>query len=522
MKAPKKAHREKLAQATVLLMGLEFLTAAAGLGRQMVVAAEFGTSETTDAYVVAMTVLGLIQLWLLLPIRQVILPMFRYDLTRQGEKEAWGNASVLINNLAIVLVLVTVGAWFLTPSLVTLMTPGFDAETNALAATLTRITMTSMVFVVLAIFLEQILFSYERFLLPGITDLVNNSVTLIALLILGNTYGIYGLAAAVVCGGICQFISQTPILWEKRKLYQWKIEPRHPGMRELGRLSFPLLFANSGIELARVTDRIFASLLSAGSLSALSFASRPTAILLDMFVSPLQKSVFPHFTRLSAEGDFQALSRQHSRYMGLLFFLALPIAVGIFVTAEPMVRMLYQRGAFDETSVRLTSQSLACYALGFPALALSRALIRTFVSLKDTWAPTKTSLWRIGVKILLSWLLVYRFAHVGLALAEALSQIFRTVYLFILLPKEVKGQEEWTTLKSFAQTTAICVLMGVGVYLVREEISGFWSTPVELGTLVLIGVVSYTALSFLRTGEELQSLLSTLSSLGAKYFLRRS
>jgi putative peptidoglycan lipid II flippase len=522
VKAQKKAHRQKLAQATVLLMGLELLTAVAGLGRQMVVAAKFGTSETTDAYVVSMTVLGLIQLWLLLPIRQVILPMFRYDLAKQGEKEAWGNASVLINNLAIILLLVTLAAWVLTPGLVSLITPGFAAETNELAATLTRITLISMVFVVLATVLEQILFSYERFFLPGITDLVNNLVTLSALLILGGTYGIYGLAAAVVCGGICEFVSQTPILWEKRKLYKWKIEPRHSGMRELGRLSFPLLFANSGMELARITDRIFASLLPAGSLSALSFAGRPTAILLDMFVSPLQKSIFPHFTKLSAEGDFQALSRQHSRYMGLLFFLTLPIAVGIVVTADPLVRMLYQRGAFDETSVRLTSQSLACYAIGFPALALSRALIRTFVSLKDTWAPTKTSLWRIGVKILLSWLLVYRFAHVGLALAEALSQIFRTVYLFILLPKEVKGQEEWATLKSFAQTAATCVLMGVGVYLVREEINGFWSTPIELGTLVLIGIVSYVVLSFLRKGEELQSLLTTLSSLGAKYLPRRS
>jgi putative peptidoglycan lipid II flippase len=522
VKAPKKAHREKLAQATVLLMILEFLTAVAGLGRQMVVAAKFGTSETTDAYVVAMTVLGLIQLWLLLPIRQVILPMFRYDLTRQGEKDAWGNASILINNLAVVLLLVTLVAWFLTPGLVSLLTPGFDASTNELAATLTRIALFSMVFVVPSTILEQILFSYERFFLPGITDLVNNVVTLIALFILGSAYGIYGLAAAVVCGGLCEFISQTPILWEKRKLYQRKIDLHHPGMHELGRLSFPLLFANSGVELARITDRIFASLLPAGSLSALSFAGRPTSILLDMFVSPLQKSIFPHFTRLSAEGDFQALSRQHSRYMGLLFFLTMPVAVGILVTAEPIVRMLYQRGAFDETSVRLTSQSLACYALGFPALALSRALIRTFVSLKDTWAPTKTSLWRIGVKILLSWLLVYRFAHIGLALAEALSQIFRTVYLFILLPKEVKGQEEWTTVKSFAQTTATCVLMGASVYFVREEISGFWSTPVELSTLVLIGVISYAALSFVRKGEELQSLLATLSSLGAKYLPRRS
>src|SRR6185369_3733984 len=180
-----KAHREKIVKATVLLMFLEALTAVAGFGRQMVVAAQFGTSEATDAYVVSMTVLGLIQLWLLLPARQVILPMFRYDLVRHGEQAAWASVSILVNNLTIILLLVTVAAWFLAPTLVSLMTPGFAESTSELSATLTRITLISIVFIVVSTVLEQILFAYERFFLPGITDLVNNVVTLLAILALG-------------------------------------------------------------------------------------------------------------------------------------------------------------------------------------------------------------------------------------------------------------------------------------------------------------------------------------------------
>jgi putative peptidoglycan lipid II flippase len=518
-----KAHREKIAKATVLLMFLEALTAVAGFGRQMVVAAQFGTSEATDAYVVSMTVLGLIQLWLLLPARQVILPMFRYDLVRRGEQAAWASVSILVNNLTIILLLVTVAAWFLAPTLVSLMTPGFAESTSELSATLTRITLISIVFIVVSTVLEQILFAYERFFLPGITDLVNNVVTLLAILALGSTYGIYGLAVAVVCGGVCEFISQTPLLWEKRKLYQWKLDLRHPGMHEMGKLSFPLLFSNGGASLARITDRLFASLLPAGSLSALSFAARPTDILLDLLIAPLQKSIFPHFTKLSAEGNFQALSRQHGRYMSLIFLITLPVTVGIIVIAEPLVRALYHRGAFDETSVRLTSQALACYAIGFPAEALSRVLTRTFLSMKDTWIPSKAALWRIGVKIFLAWLLVRPFAHVGLALAESFSHIFRATLMFFLLPEEIKGQEEWKTIKSFGQTLATCILMGGMVYLVKGHLTGLVNAPMELFVLVLCGVASYSALTFLRRGdEEVQSLLKAVTDLGGKYFPRRS
>ncbi len=517
-----KANRQKIVKATALLAVLEALTAGAGLLKQMVVAAQFGTSALTDAYVVAITVTGLIQLWITLPIRQVILPMFRYDLARQGEQNAWANISILFNNLVLILILIALAAWIGAPALVSLMSPGFAAETNMLAIELTRITLVSLVLIPPSMILEQILFSYERFFLPGITDLVNNLVTVIALLVLGTAYGIYGLATAIVLGAACEFASQWPILWEKRQFYRRKIDLRHPGMREVGRLSFPLLFANSGVELGRITDRIFASLLPAGSLSALAFASRQTTVFLDLFVTPIGKSTFPHFTKLIAEENFQTLSRQLSRYFRLVIFVTLPIAIGSMVAAEPIVRLLYQRGAFDETSVRLTSQSLACYAIGFPALALSRVLTRTFVSLKDTWTPTIQSLLRIGVKVLLSWILVQQFAHVGLALAESFSQIFRTLLMFFLLPGEVKGQEEWNTIKSFAQTLAAGALMGFVVYLVREQITGLFSVPVELATLVLLGIASYGAIAVLRKGEEVQFLFKAFTALGMKALPRKS
>ncbi|MBI3796734.1 MAG: murein biosynthesis integral membrane protein MurJ [Deltaproteobacteria bacterium] len=517
-----KTSREKIVRATVLIAILELLTAGAGLLKQMFIAAQFGTSETTDAYVAAMTVIALIQLWFSLPIRQVILPMFRYDLAQQGEREAWANISILVNNLTLALLLVAAAGWYFAPTLVSLMTPGFEQSTNELAVELIRIMLISIILISVSEVFEQILFSYERFLLPGSTDLVNNSTTVLTLLVLGSAYGIYGLAIAVIVGAACEFFSQLPILWEKRKLYRWKVDWRHPGMREVGRLSFPLLFANSSTEIARITDRIFASLLPAGSLSALSFGSRITGIFSDLLIDPLQKSTFPHFTKLSAEGNFSALSRQLSLYFRMMLFFTLPTAIGMMVTAEPIVRVLYQRGAFDETSVRLTSQSLACYALGFPAAALGRVLTRTFISLKDTWTPTKTSLLRVGLKIFLSWVLIHPFAHMGLALAESLSQIVRTAFLFFLLPDQVKGQESWNTIKSLGKILVTGLLMGVAVYFVKERITGLLSVYMELAALVLCGVVIYAVLAFVRKGEEMQPLIKALASLKVKYFPQKS
>ena len=94
--------------------------------------------------------------------------------------------------------------------------------------------------------------------------------------------------------------------------------------------------------------------------------------------------------------------------------------------------------------------------------------------------------------------------------------------MFFLLPGKVKGQEEWDTIKSFAQTLAAGALMGFVVYLVREQITGLFSVPVELATLVLLGIASYGAIAVLRKGEEVQFLFKAFTALGMKALPRKS
>lgn len=517
-----KSARGKIVKAAGLLMGLQFLDQVTGLLKQILVAASFGTSAAMDSYLVATTFVGLILLWVRLPIRETLIPMFRYDMAQRGERAAWANVSVLLNGLLLALIFIVAAAEVLAPYLVSILAPGFQEETRALATSLARITMASVVFMGIGSVLSQIFFSYERFFRPGIVGPVNNIVVILVLLAVGGTYGIYGLAVAVVLGAVCQFALQLPILWEKRKFYACNVDLGHPRVAEMGKLSLPLLLSTGGNELARVTDRIFASLLPAGSLSALAFAHRPTTVLLEFLIQPLQQATFPHFTKLSAKQDFPTLSRQLFHYLRVICFFTLPVAIGIMVTAEVVVRALYQRGVFDETAVRLTSQALFFYAIGFPAHAIMRVLRRTFFSLKDTWTPTKIAITCIGIKIVLSWILIQHLAHSGIALAESISQVTNALFLFCSLPKDVKGQEGWKTGASFAQTLAGCLVMGLVVYLVREKVDGLFAPSLELASLVLMGAAVYGAIALLFQMEAGHAVLKAFAELGAKYLPRNS
>lgn len=509
--------RDKIVETTALLMTLQLLAQGTGFLKQILIAYQFGTSAAMDGYLVANTIVRLTLAWISLPIRQTFIPLFRYSLTRHGEPVAWANASLVFNNLALVLLCIVLAGGLFASFLVNLVAPGLTKGTGVLTTTLTQIALTSVVFVGMGEVLSQILFAYERFLLPGLGGSVNNLIVVLVLLCLSNTYGIYGLVTAVVVGAVFQFALQLPILWEKRKFYSFHLNLCHPEMVEMGKLSFPLLLSAGGTQVGLVTDRIFASLLPSGSLSALAFASRLLSAPTDLVLDALQQATFPHFTGLSAEKNFPTLSRQLFHYLRLVFFLTLPIAIGLMVIADVLVQVVYQRGAFDEVSVRLTSQSLMCYAIGFPAASLARILNRTFFSLKNTRIPAKLTFLRIGIKVLLSWVLIQPFAHLGIALAESFSQIIRMLFLFLFLPEQVKGQERRNTVTSLGHTLAASMVMGVVIFFVKEKIHGLFWVPLELATLVFLGVTLYGVLAFLFQGEEIQSLLKAITVLRARY-----
>jgi putative peptidoglycan lipid II flippase len=516
----KKTHG-KIVKAAGLLLVLQVVGQCTGLLKQMVVAAWFGTSALMDGYIIATTIVGLILVWIGLPVQQTIVPMFRHSLARQGERAAWSSLSVLINTLLVVIVVIVALGEFITPKLVSVLAPGLDDSTEALAGSLNRIILVSVVFVGLADVLSQVFYSYERFFGPGITKTLDNVFSMLALLVLGSTYGIYGLAIGAVVGAIARCTVLVPILWEKRHFYSFKVDLRHSDVTDMGKLSVPLLISAGGNQLARVTDRIFASLLPVGSLSALAFAHRPTSVIFEFLVQPLQQAAFPHFTKLSANGDFAALSRQLFQYLRVVFFFTLPIGIGMMLIAEPLVRTLYKRGAFDETAVVLTSQAVFFYSIAVPAYGVTRLFRSTFFGLKDTWTPTKIALGCTAFKIVLAWILIGPMAHAGIALAESVSQIANAMCLFFLLPQAIKGEEGWRTCKSFAQSLTSGAIMGAVVYLAKE--SAQLSSPLlELAALILVGGAVYAVIGLLSQGEASQTVLKALTQFGGKYLARSS
>ncbi len=504
---------QKILRSITLVMGLAFTAKATGVLRDIIVAAHFGTSEQMDAFLVAATIAGLIVIWLKEPIQVIIVPLFTQDLKTRGERSAWENASIVMNTLIILLVIFAAIGWLLSPYLVSLIAPGFSQEMSILSADLTRLMMLTVVSLGLVKLLSAFFHSYQRFGWPGMISTVDNLVVIPSIIILTPLLGIYGLAISAILGAIAQVLVQTPILWKNRSYYKPWLNLKNPTLLRMARMSVPLFIGIGGTQMGKITDPIFASLLQRGSLSALAYGHRLTYTTLQLFVTSLTTVLFPYFSETAGVRDYRNIGRKLFKSLRVLFWIAFPLSIGILLLHEPLVRLVYHRGAFGEESVRMTGQAVFFYAIGFWAYSLSKVLSVAFYSLQDTRTPTVMGLVRVGIKILLAFALVRSMAHAGLALAESVSWMVKAGLLLFFLPKELRQPEYRKVFQSFGATVVITGAMGAVVFFILPIFTrvfavdaSFMATSMGLGATIAVGAGTYLIFSLLLQPAELKDL----------------
>jgi putative peptidoglycan lipid II flippase len=509
----------KIFRSSVLVIVVGILAKFSGLLRDLIAAAQFGTSEQMDAFLVATTIMSLIFVWIRSPIQVVVIPFFTQTLATRGERSAWKDASILINTSTVFLLLLALIGWFIAPYLALLVAPGFTQETSALAAKLTRYMMISLVFAGLSKLLSGFFHSYQRFGWPGLVGTADNLVVILCMFFLIPLMGIHGLVISVVLGTVAQALLQVPILWEKRAYYRFAADWKNPTLRRMASMSIPLLVGTGGDVLGRTVDRVFASMLPAGSLSALSYGRRLTYVIFQLIVSSLTTVLFPSFSTSAAQENYDEIGKKLCKLLRGMFWIVLPISMGILVLHEPLVRLVFERGAFGEESVRITGQAVLFYAIGLSAYSLSNVLSYVYYSVKDTQTPVTMGLVRLGVQILLSFSLVGRMGHAGLALADSLSWVVKAVLLLLLVPKALRHAEFCRVLQSFGVTGLMTVATGVVIFLALPVIGRafdlgrpFFTTSMTLGAAASVGAAIYFIFSLLLQPAELKDLYRLFSS----------
>ena len=291
----------------------------------------------------------------------------------------------------------------------------------------------------------------NQFWLPSISPIFSSGIVLIALgilyLVIGPAiaspqfYLLGGsvLAASTLGGAVLQWLAQVPALWRSglgslRLRFDWSI----PGVSQVFGVLFPATLSSGMLQINLFTDLFFASYL-AGTAAALSYANllvqTPLGIISNVILVPF----LPIFARLADPLHWPELKDRIRQSLLFTAITMLPLGVLFVVLASPLVRVIYERGAFDQKASNLVISLLIVYGLGMFIYLARDVLVRVFYAMGDGQTPFKISFINIGLNALLDYWFIQWLGAPGLVLATVGVNLFATLILLLILHQRLGG-----------------------------------------------------------------------------------
>ena len=507
-----------------------FLSRILGLVRDILIANFFGSGMAADAFFVAFRIPNLLRrLFAEGSFSVSFIPVFTEYLQNRSKEEAFFLARVVLTFLVPILTVVSIAGIIFSPLIVRIIAPGFGGmgEKYALTVLLTRIMFPYIFLVsVLALFMG-ILNSLKHFSAPAIAPVFLNLSMIAALLFLSSYMKepTVGLALGVIGGGILQVALQIPFLMGKGVSFAPKWNLEHPALKKIGILMLPIIFGSAIYQINQLVGTLLASLLREGSISYLYYADRLVQFPLGVFAIAISTAVLPSLSREAADGDLDRLRKTLSHALRLTMFITIPAMVGLILLGEPIITLLFQRGAFDSFTTIMTTRALFYYSLGLWAFAALRVFVSAFYSLQDTKTPVKVAVVAMLVNIIFSVILMRTsLEHGGLALALSLASTLQLFMLIFLLRKRLGGIEGRAIVNSILRSFLCSFIMGVCIYFLALKIfvgnlaQGVFGPAIGLFATIGVGVVMYIISAKVLGCQELSSIARALKGSQKKEF----
>lgn len=504
--------KASIAQAAALVTILTVASKLFGFVREQIIALYFGASGHSDAFIVAQTMPTILATVVISAIGTAFLPVFSERLTEARsapaaqrdsgltamarmherdcqERRLWSLADTVFTLTGLFALAVAVTGVTAAPTLVRLMSPGFTGETFDLAVQMTRIIFPSVIFGAMLIPARAVLNSFHHFSAPAAAPIAQNAVAITTLIALAGltSYGVRGLAIGWALGAAVSFLIQVPALRRHGAHFRLRLDLRDPGVRKTFALAVPILFGAAVSQVYILVDRGLASRLPAGSIAALSFADKLRQLPLGIFAAAVATVIYPTLSEMANKKDYDGLKQTLGTGLRLVSLLVLPAAFGLGVLRMPLVRILFERGAFDAADTAATADALLFYCIGMIGMAATQVLSTTLYSLRDTVTPVIVSAIGVGVNIVLDFMLVGPYAHAGLALANSVATVLTAALLLIALRRKIGPAGYFKTGLAVGKIALASLAMAMAVDVAAR--AGFIQAGQSLRTQALAAVV---------------------------------
>ena len=496
-----------------------------GLVRQVLVAHAFGTGTQMDSFNAAITIPDvLFNLMAGGALASAFVPTFTGLLAKENGQEnrdeAWKLASAVTNLVSLALALASVVTAIFAPLLVRYILFALDPAATPASLSMTtdllRIILIAPTVFSVSGLVMSILNAHQKFWLPALAPVFYWLGWIFGLLFFVPSMGIYGLAWGYVLGAFLHLAIQLPDLL---KVTGCKYFPTlglgNPAVGKVAQLMGPRLLGVAAVQLNFVINTMVASGLGEGSLSAIKVAFMLMTMPLFAIAQSVATAALPTFSAQVARGEIDEMRASLASTLRGILLLAIPATVGLIALRQPVVAMLFQRGAFDATSTELTAWALLWYTAGLIGHSIVEILSRAFYALHNTKTPVIVGTAAMILNAVLSLSLPAMFIAAGwlplggLALANSLATALEALVLLILIRRRLQGLNGADVATGVAQFTGAALGMALTLW-VWEKAAGSLNPWLSGLGGVAVGGLAYGIGVWMLKVREVQAIMTFL------------
>ena len=519
---PAAGRKRRLAVSTAFFSFATALSRIMGLVREIVAASMFGVKGPMSAFTIAFQVPNLVRALVAdAALQGAFVPVFTELLEKGNRREAFKVASALLSLIAMVLGSLTLLFLLAAPPIIELVTPGFDDEPalRDLTTGLSQLMFPIVLLLALAGVTVGMLNSFDRFGAAAVAPVFWNLAIIACLVGLTPVFegdvDIYVYAIGVLAGTVIQLVLPLPWLRGTGR-FTLSVDWRNPHVIRVLKLMLPVTIALGLINFSLLINSFFGTLVSEEAPAAIDKAFRIYMLPQGIFSVAIATVVFPTLARFAARKELGDLRATMANGVRLICLLLIPSAAFMAVLAEPITRVVYERGEFDPAATDLVAEAMFWWAFSLPAQGVSLLLSRTYFSLQRPWMTTALAGANMVVNAVVALALYEPLGVGGIVIGTVVGTVGMALAQAWYLRPDLGGVEGAQTLRAVVRMLlAAGVLAGVAYvtwWAVDEAIGrAIWDQVVAVGAAIATGTAAYAAAVWLLRIEEAKQIVRLIA-----------
>lgn len=485
----------KTAKAAAWIMIATMLSKLLGFFRELVLASFYGTGAYADIFLLTLNIPGLIIAVVGSAIATIYVPIYFETKEKEGNIGALKFTNNMMNIVFVLALIVAILGLLFTEEFVKIFAVGFEGQKFTTAVIFTKIMISGVIFLALSKILSSYLQVNDSFTVPGLIGIPYNILIITAIAISTKT-NVNIMAIGALLGMASQMLFQLPFAIKKGYKYEPYLNLKEENIKNMIILMLPMLIGVAIGQINIAIDKTLASTLGDGPLSALNYANKLNDFVMALFVTSIVTVIYPKLAKMINADKKEDFINTIVTSSNCILLLVLPITVGAIVLAEPIVRILFQRGAFDAESTHMTYNALRLYSIGLAAMGVRDVITRVFYSLSDTKTPMINASIALVMNIILNFILIKPLGYKGLAISTSIASIVTVLLLFKSLKNRTGYFGGDRILKTGIKSLLSSIIMGIATSFVYNNIYNLLGVSIINEIIALIVSVIISAILY--------------------------